>query len=165
MELTLPGYKIIYCRCYGWFFKAVELEKFSSKVPSIIKLLQENNISYLKEYSLWEFAQAHFNSKLPQPLAIRKVLTWFKSATHSYITKSFNIPRNTLLLKGKIKKVSVSYMGKNFLFSSKQANILSNRVLRLGKLFYGITRNELKACIYEFAVRNLVSVGKTRWRR
>lgn len=65
-----------------------------------------------------------------------------------------NIPRTTLMVLMKRQPNSLSNLGRKSTFTKEEEAQLCEEIKQLSKRFYGISRQEVKRCAYEFAVRN-----------
>lgn len=70
------------------------------------------------------------------------------------VSRAFNIPRSTLQKRLKQDSDAGPSLGRKPVFSIEEENFLAQHVIHLSKLFYGISRQEIKKCAYEYAVKN-----------
>lgn len=70
------------------------------------------------------------------------------------VAKSFGIPRSTIQKRMKTNNTGAPSMGRHSVFDGEQEKTLADHAIYLSKLFYGISRNEIKNCAYHFAERN-----------
>ncbi|KAK9739793.1 hypothetical protein QE152_g8733 [Popillia japonica] len=72
------------------------------------------------------------------------------------ISIAFGIPRTTLQDRRKVGKYCEASLGPKPVFSEGSENELTYEVVKLGKLFYGITLTEIKKCAFAYARKNNV---------
>lgn len=70
------------------------------------------------------------------------------------VAKAFNIPRATLQDHIKCGSPSKIPLGRKPIFTTAEEKELTDQVIKLGKLFYGITPLEIQRCAYTYAVKN-----------
>lgn len=66
-------------------------------------------------------------------------------------SKIFNIPRSTLQKRWKQNSDISPSLGRKAVFSVVEEELLAIHVIHLSKLFYGISRKEIKKCAYAYA--------------
>lgn len=70
------------------------------------------------------------------------------------VSRAFNIPRSTLQKRLKQNSDAGPSLGRKPVFSTVEEKCLAEHVIHLSKLFYGISRQEIKKCAYDYALKN-----------
>lgn len=71
------------------------------------------------------------------------------------VSRTFGIPRSTL--QDRLKQGNTGSgpsMGRHPVFSKEDEKLLADQVIKLSKLFYGISPAEIKRCAFSYATRN-----------
>lgn len=70
------------------------------------------------------------------------------------VARCFGIPRTSLQSRFKNKKIGGPALGRSAIFNKQNEEMLALHVIKLGKLFHGVSRSEIKKCAFEFAEKN-----------
>lgn len=73
------------------------------------------------------------------------------------VSRTFKIPRSSLQKRLKQNSYGGLSLGRTPVFSANTEKQLAGHVIHLSKLFYGISRQEIKKCAYEYAEKNNMS--------
>lgn len=73
------------------------------------------------------------------------------------VSRTFGIPLTTLHDRYKSRKIEAPRMGRKPLFTANQETEMKEHVLKMAKLFYGITPLELRRLAFEFAEKNRIA--------
>lgn len=67
------------------------------------------------------------------------------------VSRSFAIPRSTIQKRMKTNNLEGPSLGRSSVFSKVEEVQLAAHVIKLSKLFYGVSRQEIKKCAYDYA--------------
>lgn len=73
------------------------------------------------------------------------------------VGRSYNIPESTLRKKLKLNELKISRLGRKSIFPAEVETDLKDYVLKLAKLFYGLTPRRLRQLAFKYAEENNIA--------
>lgn len=70
------------------------------------------------------------------------------------VSTAIEIPRSTIQARIKNNNYKDPSLGRLLVFSNIEEKQLAARVIKLSKLFYGVSRQEVKKCAFDYAQKN-----------